>query len=430
MPDNLTDIAKGLADVMKRRFTPPEFIPGCKVVSVDDVDQYAANNGWIEAICGQHNQQRCRWRGQYASIAVDDYVDVMYFPDRRLFEVHRQGGSGALSATVGAANITSGTAADGYVLTADGAGAADWEALGALAALDEVTSAYVSSGTATDGYVLTADGAGSAAWEAATGGGGDVTGPGSSTDNAIARWDGTAGYTLQDSEATVDDNGDVHVGGDVLGLLARVSYSLGGGGTYVPSNLENFDLSLASGSWSAASWAGSPFVTPATGEAGYSALTIRFSGGTGQRAYLYQTTNMTANKYANFSISTNTVGSYVGLRWDDGTDSNFVELRLEYSGTNTYTIFINYVTGGGAAVKTANYSLSLPTPFIIRSLFFGTKWSSWGTYAQFAHSASGQFVLVGGAPSGLTWTPARWGIVAGGFAASWQGAFVDWATAS
>lgn len=41
-------------------------------------------------------------------------------------------------------------------------------------------------------------------------GSGDVTGPVSSTDNAIARWDGTAGDTIQNSAAFVDDNGNVY----------------------------------------------------------------------------------------------------------------------------------------------------------------------------------------------------------------------------
>ena len=67
----------------------------------------------------------------------------------------------------------------------------------------------------TDGYVLTADGAGASAWEAAGGGGsGDVTGPGSSTDNAIARFDGTGGKTLQNSGPTIDDSGNLTIGDD------------------------------------------------------------------------------------------------------------------------------------------------------------------------------------------------------------------------
>jgi len=42
---------------------------------------------------------------------------------------------------------------------------------------------------------------------------GDASGPGSSTDNAIARFDGTGGKTLQNSSTTIDDNGDIVVGG-------------------------------------------------------------------------------------------------------------------------------------------------------------------------------------------------------------------------
>lgn len=40
-----------------------------------------------------------------------------------------------------------------------------------------------------------------------TSGSGDVTGPGSSTDNALARFDGLSGKIIQNSLATLDDNG-------------------------------------------------------------------------------------------------------------------------------------------------------------------------------------------------------------------------------
>lgn len=45
---------------------------------------------------------------------------------------------------------------------------------------------------------------------AATAGSGDVTGPASSTDNAIARFDGTGGKTLQNSAVTITDNGTIN----------------------------------------------------------------------------------------------------------------------------------------------------------------------------------------------------------------------------
>jgi len=51
----------------------------------------------------------------------------------------------------------------------------------------------------TDGWVLTADGSGEADWEAAGGGGsGDVTGPSSATDENIVIFDGTGGKTIKD----------------------------------------------------------------------------------------------------------------------------------------------------------------------------------------------------------------------------------------
>lgn len=42
---------------------------------------------------------------------------------------------------------------------------------------------------------------------------GDVVGPGSSTDNAIARWDGTGGGALQNSAPTIDDSGNIDMAG-------------------------------------------------------------------------------------------------------------------------------------------------------------------------------------------------------------------------
>ena len=45
----------------------------------------------------------------------------------------------------------------------------------------------------------------------AAGGTGDVVGPGSATNNAIARYDTTTGKLIQDSLATIDDNGSVNI---------------------------------------------------------------------------------------------------------------------------------------------------------------------------------------------------------------------------
>jgi hypothetical protein len=41
---------------------------------------------------------------------------------------------------------------------------------------------------------------------------GDISGPGSSTDNAVVRWDGTSGGLIQDSSVVIDDSGNVGIG--------------------------------------------------------------------------------------------------------------------------------------------------------------------------------------------------------------------------
>jgi len=61
----------------------------------------------------------------------------------------------------------------------------------------------------TTGYVLTSVG-GVPTWQPASGGGGGgIAGPGSSTDNAVVRWDGVLGTVVQDSSMLVGDTGIV-----------------------------------------------------------------------------------------------------------------------------------------------------------------------------------------------------------------------------
>jgi hypothetical protein len=67
-------------------------------------------------------------------------------------------------------------------------------------------TAYAFTAVGTAGQVLTSNGAGVPTWT--TNAGGDVTGPASSTDNAIARFDGTTGKLIQNSVTTIDDTGN------------------------------------------------------------------------------------------------------------------------------------------------------------------------------------------------------------------------------
>jgi hypothetical protein len=82
--------------------------------------------------------------------------------------------------------------------------------------------------------------------QVATFGGGDVTGPGESTDNAVVRWNGTGGDTLQDSDVTIDDDGSIVATGYLItdkavasntdGSTRRI-VNPGGGGYYAEGNV-------------------------------------------------------------------------------------------------------------------------------------------------------------------------------------------------
>lgn len=92
-----------------------------------------------------------------------------------------------------------------YELTANGT---NFVALRAPAALSGDTTYTLPPGDGLSGQFLSTDGTGSLSWSTPVGAG-DVVGPASSTDNAIARFNGVDGKTLQNSGVIVDDNNNV-----------------------------------------------------------------------------------------------------------------------------------------------------------------------------------------------------------------------------
>lgn len=96
-----------------------------------------------------------------------------------------------------------------------------------------------------------------AAWEdcePAAGGGGDVLGPATSADNAIARFNGTNNKTIQDSLATVDDSGGINIPtGQTYNINGSPHTHAGGAG---PTTLYDNTLGSA-GSWDVSGLSGS-----------------------------------------------------------------------------------------------------------------------------------------------------------------------------
>ena len=119
--------------------------------------------------------------------------------------------TGVLSFTGGTTGLTPATATTGNVTLAGtlviangGTNGSATPTAGAVAYGTGTAYGFTAAGTA--GQVLTSNGAGVPTWT--TNAGGDVTGPASSTDNAVARFDGTTGKLIQNSVTTIDDTGN------------------------------------------------------------------------------------------------------------------------------------------------------------------------------------------------------------------------------
>jgi hypothetical protein len=118
--------------------------------------------------------------------------------------------TGVLSFSGGTTGLTPATATTGAITLAGTLGIANGGTNGsstptAGAVPYGTGTAYAFTAVGTAGQVLTSNGAGVPTWT--TNAGGDVTGPASSTDNAIARFDGITGKLIQNSVTTIDDTG-------------------------------------------------------------------------------------------------------------------------------------------------------------------------------------------------------------------------------
>jgi hypothetical protein len=92
-----------------------------------------------------------------------------------------------------------------YELTANGT---NFVALRAPASLSVNTTYTLPTGDGLSGQFLTTDGTGSLSWSTPAGAG-DVSGPASSTDDAIVRFNGVDGKTIQNSGVIIDDSNNV-----------------------------------------------------------------------------------------------------------------------------------------------------------------------------------------------------------------------------
>jgi hypothetical protein len=231
----------------------------------------------------------------------------------------------------------------------------------------------------TTGQVLTTDGSGVLSWT--TDAGGDVDGPASATDNAIARFDGTTGKIIQNSAVTIaDTTGDITTAGYLItaaGAVGTPALTTTGDtntGIFFPAadtiaftegGVESMRID-SSGNVGIG-------VTPSAWGSGYKALQLSSSIIYNNNAndtfiganYYYDGTN---NKYINTDLATaygQVDGAHIWYNAASGTAGNTVSfserMRIDSAGNvgigydtpGTFSRFVVQDSGGGSGTITA-----------------------------------------------------------------------------
>lgn len=397
-PDLMQEII-GLAREMGNKFAQSEFIPGCEVKDVSDKNQYDTDNGWIEAIVGQHNQQRCRWKGQYPNVSVGDFVDVLYFPTRRLFEVWRQGGSGSL--------VTSNTL-NNFTATTD-PGTGDDEN-------DGYSDGSVWLNTSTDTVFRCADAsAGAAVWRELIDANSDATfdaGVTVSTDNLDSVSSG--GIAVAD-DLELADGKDIFPDGQQFGLWNRnVNY-----GVSPDERWTNNSDDISWAGWASYTGFGTPSIISTTNNI------YRVANAGATKAFRYRAASTGAHIFLRCRVSITYVVS-AGLMIDDGVDAgdgnganNFYRAYITQSTlAGPVNLVEQYRTGGGSVTtNTSTGTVALGTFIGLRINTDGTRWTSWSLRPNYFGEA-GEAVQFTSGVGAQTWTPARVGLY-------WVGTAVD-----
>ncbi len=208
------------------------------------------------------------------------------------------------------------------------------------------------------------------AWDA---GSGDVLGPASSTDNAVARFDGTGGTSLQNSVVTIADSSGDTAGVGTLGLSGPITDAsmtadravvTNGSKAHVSSATTATEIGYVSGVTSAiqtqlnAKQASGSYITGLTGDVtaagpGSVAATVAAVGGSTAAAV------GTATVLANAAVSANTNDAIVKR---DGS-GNFAAGTITAALTGNVTGNVSGSSGsttGNAATVTTNANLTGP----------------------------------------------------------------------
>jgi hypothetical protein len=240
-------------------------------------------------------------------------------------------------------------------------------------------------------------------------GAGDVGGPASATDNAVARFDGTTGKLIQDSSFIVNDSGEVTTGvwqGTAISVdkggtgrttLTANNVLLGNGTSavnFVAPGTNGNVLTSNGTTWTSTAPSGG--VTSVNGQTGAVVTTDLDAIGSYIMAY-YARTNVTAShtRYSYVAVGSTIAGS--SLRYGNGADATNV---------TTAPIPVDmpfYMYNPSAIRATGNVVIATTTTFPTT----GTTTLS-GTWRKIAGRLDSARVLGGCGPDQLMWMPSLW----------------------
>jgi hypothetical protein len=198
----------------------------------------------------------------------------------------------------------------------------------------------------------------------------------------------------------------------------------------IPPNLitltEDFTSTSLPSGWA---WAGSPFVTPPALELLGGTILAVYNYSTTSRSFLFKSTVISQLYYSVRPFLAVLSTSYVGVRLDDGTDDNYVELVIRHnSTTRTHATVARYRSGGGTVteIEQTHFPFPLAAYSTISMEILGTRWSLWSMRPRYM-THYGTVYHAGSYPADFTWTPARVGVIIQSSNSTWERFGVDWA---
>jgi hypothetical protein len=244
---------------------------------------------------------------------------------------------------------------------------------------------------------------------------GGITSPSNSTASIVlTNATGTPILTVDSTNNRVITAGDVFANADTSGLMTRIV-------NVHQTPTDHFTATTLAAGWS---WAGSPFADtpdnvsltaiPSLLRVYDSVLTDNF--------FLAQSAS--ASVFGRVFVSGN---SYVGVRLDDGSTDNSIEVRVQGSATGLVSVTALLVNGGGSPTSTTLLSNMMAQWFTLRvtrsGATVGTYWGVNAPVPTYAYGAGSQ-----------TWTATRGGIVFGQrvapFSLDLAAGYIDWVAIS